>query len=194
MRIQTSTSRGIYTYKSIEKRKVKGSVSLIGVCHDNTLINLCNSSDIEEAMADQYINYISDKLNEAEINNTGSNLVISLINLENKNMKHFNIIAYNRYGKYYVGLERNYLGVEGDLSLLNDMKRKAEEDGCVVTNLCSAIVDSNNKLVIKEISKANMHNIQYILTRCNLELKIKEYIEKYLGIKLESKLEYLSIQ
>lgn len=187
MRIQTN--RGIYTYNYVEKRKLGDLFILVGVADGNTLVNLCEPVK-EEEVIDQYINFIKYKLNEAEKNNRGTNLVIDLSNLKDfKDSNRFCLIAYTWNGRPCIALERNYIGVEGEINILNNMIRTVEERGCVVTNSCSMLV-LEDRIMLKEIAKTSIYSVDYILMRSGYDKRVIQHMEDILGRSIPFRFEY----
>lgn len=187
MRIQTN--RGIYTYNYVEKRKLGDLFILVGVADGNTLVNLCEPVK-EEEVIDQYINFIKYRLNEAEKNNRGTNLVIDLSNLKDfKDSNRFCLIAYTWNGRPCIALERNYIGVEGEINILNNMIRTVEERGCVVTNSCSMLV-LEDRIMLKEIAKTSIYSVDYILMRSGYDKRVIQHMEDILGRSIPFRFEY----
>lgn len=187
MRIQTN--RGIYTYNYVEKQKLGDLFILVGVADGNTLVNLCDPVKDEEVI-DQYINYIKFKLNEAERNNRGTNLVIDLSNLKDfRDSNRFCLIAYTWNGKPCIALERNYIGLDGEISILNNMIRTVEERGCIVTNSCSLLV-LEDRIMLKEIAKTSIYSVDYILMRSGYDKRVIQHMEDILGKSIPFRFEY----
>lgn len=190
MRIHTK--KGIYTYNYIEKQKVGSEFVLVGV-DQGVYVNICEPVPSEEPL-DQYLNYIKHTINEAERLGQGTNLVIDLTRLgevASLDNFHFCLVAYSKEGKLCLALERNYLGVDGEDSLLSVIRTKAEASGGSVTNACSLNI-SKDKLIIKELYKNSIYAIDYLLLRNGLDRKLIQHLKTLTGREIKNRFEIIT--
>lgn len=181
------TKKGIYHYNSIEKSKVGSQWVLVGVGQDKSLVNLCDYKDDEE-IVDQYLYYIASELNTG-VEDGVSEKVINLSKIDDVEITDFCLIAYTRFGKQCVAIEPNYVGYDGETSILNRMIRKVEASGCIVTNAC-IIITHIDRLVIKEYERSNLYSVDFILMRNGYDKRVLDYIQSFSISKIPFRFEY----
>lgn len=182
------TMKGIYTYSKIEKLKVGDQWVLIGETLDKATVNLCNYKD-EEDIIDQYLWYIANEINRDVENGGNGNKVINLTRVDKTEVTDFCLIAYTKLGKPCVGIEPNYVGYDGEISILNRMIKRVEAQGCVVTNACT-IIAGEDRLIIREHERTSIYGVDFILIRNGYDKRVMEYIQQHLKRHIPFRLEY----